>query len=168
MAKNLIGGNTTTINESGNDISVELNSTYTNFIDIDETLKTTAQTLPEAINELTPVILYNDEDSSISAKASLTLSDSAANYTYLEIFYGWDGGGFGLSSNKIYKANGKKANLGQSVFNNGYIYTASSTWSISGTAMTMTIGEYWRWGTSGTPSRTQTNQMAIYQVIGYK
>lgn len=51
MAKNLIGGNTTTINESGDDISVELNSTYTNFIDVNETLNTTAQTLPEAINE---------------------------------------------------------------------------------------------------------------------
>lgn len=62
MAKNLIGGNTTTINESGNDIAVDLNTTYTNFIDVNETLQTTAQTLPEAINELYDGMYYKSGD----------------------------------------------------------------------------------------------------------
>lgn len=52
MAKNLIAGDTTTIVENGNDISVELNQDYTDFIDINESLQTTANTLPSAINEL--------------------------------------------------------------------------------------------------------------------
>jgi len=51
MAKNLISGDTTTINENGNDIAVELNQEYVDFIDKDESLQTTAQTLPSAINE---------------------------------------------------------------------------------------------------------------------
>ena len=51
MAKNLIAGTTTTIVENGNDISVDLNTDYKDFIDESETLDTTAQTLPKAINE---------------------------------------------------------------------------------------------------------------------
>ena len=71
-------------------------------------------------NEFAPTTLYNNASGS---NTSIVLSDSVANYTYIEIFYGWgDGTTFGLSSEKIYDPSGKKANLKITALNNGYIY----------------------------------------------
>jgi hypothetical protein len=117
-------------------------------------------------NELTPVVLYNNASGSTTTIS--TLSDSVANYNYIEIFYGWAGGStFGLSSERIYNPNGAKANLKITALNNGYIYIASSLWTLSGTSITLNTGEQWRIGTSPTVTRTQTNQIGIVRVLGY-
>lgn len=117
-------------------------------------------------NEFAPTTLYNNASGS---NTSIVISDSSANYNYIEIFYGWgDGTTFGLSSERIYNPNGKKANLKITALNNGYIYIASSLWTISGTSITLNTGEQWRIGTSPNVTRTQTNQIGIVRVLGYK
>ena len=117
-------------------------------------------------NEFAPTVLYNNASGS---NTSIVISDSAANYTYIEIFYGWgDGTTFGLSSELIYNPNGAKANLKITALNNNYLYVASSLWTISGTSITLNSGEQWRIGTSPNVTRTQTNQIGIVRVLGYK
>lgn len=168
MAKNLIGGNTTTIVENGNDIAVDLNEDYKDTVDSVGSvgsLETTDKTsIVNAINELVPYVLFDGTAST----SSVDLSDSASGYSYLEIFYGWTGFSFGCSSVKIQAPTTHTANLTQTVVNNSYLYHAVSVWTISGTTITNTVGEYWRFGTSGNPTRTATNQIAIYYVVGYK
>ncbi len=63
--------------------------------------------IEDAINALTPVTLYNNTSGTLS---TITLSETSANFTYLEIFYAKDLNS-GFSSIKIYYPNGKYGNL---------------------------------------------------------
>lgn len=66
MAKNLISGDTTTINENGNDIAVELNQEYKDTVDSvgsADSLETTDKTsLVSAINEIYDDLYFKDGD----------------------------------------------------------------------------------------------------------
>ena len=107
--------------------------------------------------------LYNDPSGSTS---SITLNDSVSNYTYLEIFYGWSG--FGHQSTRCYVPLGGNVNLGTIVVNNGAIYWAESEWTPTTNKINLSKGEYWRLQTSGSGTRSTTNQISIYRVVGYK
>lgn len=113
------------------------------------------------------VTLYNNTSGSTS---EITLSESASNYDRLEIFYGWDlnDGTFGLTSMKIDLEITSIANLTCHALNNSQLYIASSQWTISNNKITPTISEYWRLTTTGYPIRTQTANVSIYKVVGYK
>ena len=60
------------------------------------------------------------------------------------------------------------ANLTCHALNNSQLYIASSQWTISNNKITPTISEYWRLTTTGYPIRTQTANVSIYKVVGYK
>lgn len=53
--------------------------------DLLTTLSNNISALQTSVNKLTPTVLYNND--SASTQSSITLSDSAANYTRLVIFY---------------------------------------------------------------------------------
>lgn len=84
MAKNLIAGTTTTIIESGSDISVDLNTNYKDFIDIDESLQTTANTLSSAINENNGRLnnLVYTEVVTLASNINVPANNSPATQTY--------------------------------------------------------------------------------------
>lgn len=67
MAKNLISGDTTTINENGNDISVELNQDYKDMVDsvgsVDSLETTDKNDLVSAINEIYDDLYYKPGES---------------------------------------------------------------------------------------------------------
>lgn len=109
------------------------------------------------------------ENSSGSA-STITLSDSVSNYSYLEIFFGWEQLDFGTLSTKYEVSLGGNVNLATIVQNGNYIYYAVSEWTPSGTSITQAKGEYWRGrvATSNAFTRTQDNKVAIYKVVGYK
>ena len=115
--------------------------------------------------ELAPTTLY---DNSTGSKTSITLNDSVANYTYIEIFYGWEAKGFGILSTRYDISQSCNVNLSTTVLNNGYVYFATSEWTPTTTNINLSKGEYWRIGTSGNATRGQSNNISIYKVLGYK
>lgn len=111
--------------------------------------------------------LYNNTS---GTDGTVTLSDSAANYDYLEIFYGKGTDTTNHKSEKIHAPNGKHVSLITG-------YTSSSTLSllyfkgvnISGTSITVsTHGRTSIDGSGGTAIAQTTNYIKIYKVLGYK
>ena len=117
-----------------------------------------------------PYELYYDNTEKGTA-GSITLSDSANNYDYLEIYYNWEED-YGYNSAKINNPDGKIASIFSCYDNGTYYYTETTRYSINGTSFTRDNGVRWRFGTSGSPTRTNTTtsggSIRIYQIIGYK
>lgn len=116
----------------------------------------------------TPTVLYNNASGTTSSIT--TLSDNLSNYSYIEIFYGWDTGDFGILSTRYDLSSSYVVNLSTIVFNNNYIYFGTSKWSASGTNFTLSGGEYWRGRVANQSAftRTQSNNVAIFKILGYK
>ena len=152
--------------EDMNEIKSVVNGNYNEVGNITNLNTTDKSSVVNAINELTPVVLYTNADGTVSTIS--TLSDSVANYTYIEIYYGWIGGSFGLLSTRVHRPTSTNVNLSTSVLNNSALYFADSQWTLSGTSITNTKGEYWRIQTNGTVTRATQNNVAIFKVIGYK
>lgn len=115
-----------------------------------------------------PTVLYNNTSGTTSSIT--TLSDNLSNYSYIEIFYGWDTGDFGILSTRYDLSSSYEVNLSTMVFNNNYIYFGTSKWTASGTNLTLSGGEYWRGrvATQSAFTRTQSNNVAVFKVLGYK
>lgn len=121
-----------------------------------------------AINGMLPVVLFDSMDSP-SYGASVTLSETAANYDYLEII-------FRYSSNNAFKSilipspNGKKVFLDGSYDNGTYLYTCTGTYTINGTTMTRDGEVRWRFATGGANNTrtTATTNLQIGMVLGFK
>ena len=127
-----------------------------------------------------PTVLYT---SSVGISGTLTLSYSAANYTYLEIFYA-DNNTRQLNSVKVYNPNGKYITLSCIEPRSGNVtprtYIRSSGWTISGTTMTAgrtdlaetATGIYAQLGphVGGTDIHVAVeaiNKIKIFRVVGY-
>ena len=107
--------------------------------------------------------LYND---GTGTTGDITLSDSAANYTYMEIFYRSTNDNI-RGSVKVYSPNGKYANMNIcSVDSSGHFYIKTKTVSISGT--TITQYGYAGYVDATTGAYTAENGFYIFRVIGWK
>lgn len=119
--------------------------------------------------QLKPTGLYGNAS---GTSGTITLSETAANYNYLEIFYSANTSA-GYASMKVSAPNGKTINLnhmgGQS---SNYLECYSAQVAISGTSVTfksgksMSInntGSSWGWG-----GFSNTNEIKIYKILGYK
>lgn len=118
-------------------------------------------------NVLVPYELYS---SSTGETGNVTLSDSSANYEYLEIYYRYSTSDtYGDYYSKISTPNGNKIALNIMLDNNNYCYQLYCTYSISGTTMTKGTPVQWRFDTSGNNARsTPSTVFAITKVVGYK
>ena len=134
---------------------------------VDDNISDPLQVYDDSGNEiLNEVVLYNNASGSAT---SLTLSETSANFTYCEIFYGLPGGVYGYNSAKIYSPNGKEAGLISIGQSNGYVYLNSAVATISGT--NITISNDYRTRLATTPGITITsdvNQITIYRVVGFR
>lgn len=131
-------------------------------------------------NNSSPLQVYDDEgneilnkkvlyENSTGATGNITLSETSANFEYIEIFFKYADDTLGYSSVKLYQPNGKTANLSMELLNNSYLYISSSRWAFNGINLSKVTNERWRIGTSGSPTRTQnSNDILIYRVVGYK
>lgn len=171
MAKNLIAGDTTTIIENGNDIAVDLNEDYKDTVDSvgnANNLETTDKTsLVNAINELVPVVLY---DNSSYTGGSITISDSAANYSRFIIEYAnYDGM---YQSIIVDNPNGKSFTaIHCSVVATPYVYQQYTKYTINGSNITMNWSAQSRIAHNGatTVTYSTTNPSTyIRKVLGYK
>ena len=153
-------------------------STLTNAIGSLTTLTTTNKTnLVNAINELVtkltplvPNVLYNE---TLGTSGTVTLSDSAANYAYLEIYYGstqnnvlrWE-------YTKLFNPNGKNFMCRVHwIYNtNGSTQTITEVNTISGNKITRGESSGWNVDANGQcwAGGYGTRPFYIYKVIGYK
>ncbi len=163
-----INGNSITITANrGQQINIRANTTQS----ADETCYITrvvgynGTVIPSEFEINEPTLLF--DDTNIGSLGPITLNDSASNYRYLEILYSW-GDAFGMSSMKYDMASPNKINLDQIVYNNSRVYWASNRWAVSGTTLSYSEGEFWSIGTSGSGSRSTTQVIRVYKVLGYK
>lgn len=103
-------------------------------------------------------------------KGAITLSDSAANYDYLEFFWKHDDGVCG--SQRIADPNGKTIGINAtSSTSYGYLWFAYKGMNISGTQCTLNtdhaVGEL-GFTNDGTMERRKQDKLGITKVIGYK
>lgn len=109
----------------------------------------------------TAKVLFNDSNGSTQA---ITLSDSAANYDYMRIYFKKSSGYNGYSTTDVYKPNGKVVDL--TIFepyrNNSVTWFASKTVTISGT--TISSYDYSNGQISSSPASGSQNEIAIYRV----
>jgi len=109
---------------------------------------------------LEPTVLYNNDT---GTNSTAILSNSAANYDYIEIYFKNNDGFY--ASQKVYEPNGKSVCL-TSTFTGGSNYVlkfAGAT--ISGTSIT--IDDYWEFNLNGA-SRIDPGNAYITKVVGYK
>lgn len=125
--------------------------------------------IENAINALIPVQLFNNTSGTLS---TITLSETSANFTYLEIFYTRNTAD-GFSSVKVYSPNGKYANLmliPAQISNDIGFYGARIY--INGTSITFQNGKGMTINGSGDnfykSGYSITNEIKIFRVIGYR
>ena len=116
-----------------------------------------------------PVVLYNNSN---GTQGTITLSQSAANFVILEIFYGSTSGG--CKSTRVYSPNNKYASLSYEWFdksnssNVGHI-TAKKEVKISGTSITNSyIRRIYFYPNYTKPLEDGNDNVSIFTVIGYK
>lgn len=112
------------------------------------------------------VVLYDNPSGS---NETITLSDSLANYTYLEIFYRNNDGY--LESKKIYKPNGKYTTLmAFTGMTNSAIYSKFRVIKMNDKTISTESTRYREFllADSGIGSWKQGNYIFITRVVGYK
>ena len=108
-----------------------------------------------------PVVLYND---ATGTSGSVTLSSSAGNYTYLEIFY--KGNDNQYSSVKVFEPDGKQVSMLVSLTYNNRIYFKQKIVTISGTSITNANNSQGSFNASQ-QDWNNANYIYITRVIGY-
>ena len=123
-----------------------------------------------------PTTLYS---SSSGSTGTITLSQSAANFSYLEIFY-TDNNSRQPNCAKINSPNGKYISLScmepSTVNSDVRLYLRTSAWTISGTSMTVgrtsyngkNDGVFATIYSGGTVSVEHQQHIKIYKILGYK
>jgi microcystin-dependent protein len=116
-----------------------------------------------AVNNLKEVVLYNN---ATGTTGTVTLSDSSANYTYLEIYFNKSGC---YGSVKIYQPNGKDVALFVSnAYDTGLTQDFTSKININGTSITKLFYMYKNYNASGFTGAGIANEIVINRVVGYK
>lgn len=112
---------------------------------------------------LSEVELYND---STGTSGTVTLSESAANFTYIEIFYRSNDLDFG--SVKIYQPNGKKACLMLATpFSGTILYLKTARLAISGTSIHKESENELELQNGSSISAYSASNIYITRVVGY-
>ena len=117
-------------------------------------------------------VLY-EGNSDTPTEKSITLSDSAANYDYLEIFYIVYANQYRMYySVKVDEPNGKTVGLFGAFDNGTRLYEETASYSVSGTSLTRGSSARWRFGVGENQTRTDTTtndpSVWITKVVGYK
>lgn len=121
--------------------------------------------------QLKPTTLYNNSSGTVG---TVTLSETSANFSYLEIFFGVHGGGWSMNSVKVSSPNGKQCSLSAVTFDNSdssnlaYINNAKLM-KISGTNITVDSYErMFKYYKDSNVYIDTENNIYIYKVIGYR
>ena len=109
-----------------------------------------------------PVVnLYNN---TTGTNGTVPLNESAANFRYLEIFFGKSE--IGMSSVKVYSPNGKTVCLVQAQYIEGTFQTVAKQGNISGTTITFSKSGFGNIGNNN--DVLEENKIYVYRVDGYR
>ena len=111
-----------------------------------------------------PTSLYNNTS---GTTGTVTLSQTAANFNYLEIFF-TDNNDYDRGSVRVYAPNGKQAALCLVEAGDDSTYIRRTRVSISGTSITIGNKGYIRYYSSKWDYVYGTNYIKIVRVVGYK
>lgn len=106
-------------------------------------------------------VLY---DNSTGTYGNLTLSESAANFDYLEVYVT---AGNRYSSTKVCNPNGKTVEVHVHGGNSTNDWLFYGNWTVSGTAMNCTINNTYS-HSDGAFTPNNTNELKIIKVVGYR
>ena len=108
-------------------------------------------------------LLYNNAS---GTTGTITLSNSAANYSFLEIQY-TDGSRY--MTQRVYSPNGKRTILERSVYGDGFLYENSTVLYINGTSITRDASLTGRaYCQNGGPNNVDTNNsLYVTSVVGW-
>lgn len=123
--------------------------------------------LNDKILELKDVVLY---ENNAVATGTVTLSETAANFNYLEIFYKDTNGNNEHASVKVFKPNGKNVSLNilsQSKYNVNSLRYATKTVKIEGTTIS-NLSSIVGYIEDGSFQIYNTSEIAIIRVDGYR
>lgn len=109
-----------------------------------------------------PKTLYNN---SSGTTGTVTLSETSANFTYLEIYFGDSANGSPHNSTKVYSPNGKKVATTICSKSGTNIRINTRNLTISGTSVTQANGQVIFPPSASTYT---VNEQKIYKIIGYK
>ena len=106
-------------------------------------------------------VLYNN---STGTYGNVTLSESAANFDYLEVFVKAGGKS---SSTKVCNPNGSTVEAHVHGGNATKDWLFYGSWTVSGTVMTCTVNNTYNHG-NGTYAPVSSNELNIVKVVGYR
>jgi hypothetical protein len=132
------------------------------------------QSVPEGYERVTQktyeeYVLYNDTNG--GTNGNVTLSDSAANYDYMEIYFRSNDGTEHTASQKIYSPNGKRAGLVYwFVFDGGATATYAKIKKVLINGTTISVEGYNEVGLGNgqMPGVNASNNIWITRVVGLK
>lgn len=121
----------------------------------------------EDFAEITPAS-YTLFDNINGTQSTITLSDSSANYYFLEIYFKNNDNAYCMSA--VYEPNGKTACINTMNVEPPYVYFKSAYVAISGSTITFTASKNGNaYASNGsTVTLSSNNQISIVRVVGYK
>ena len=138
--------------------------------DFSDSLESTSEfnTLIKAINDAENFSgkmtdLYFNES---GTNGTITLSDSAANYDYLEIYYCSNDNDITMC--KVCNPNGKIASLSTTLIFENKMYQKAACLTISEKSITWLVSGFATIPNSSTPIINSTNNLRVVKVVGYK
>lgn len=122
-----------------------------------------------AINELNIKILspYSLFFNTSGTSSTITLSDNAVNYDYIEVYYFKDDGNY--MSTKIYDPNGKSLTLSSVTYYSNTLFLRASVIHINGKSVTWKSNDSGNGTVTGSSTSVDSSQVfKIIKIIGYK
>ena len=159
------------------DKNVELYFNGSNFVLIGSTVQnaySTSTTVPYSANytnsafQMVGTLLYNNVS---GTTGNVTLADSAANYSFIEIYYRNDFNDY--ASMKVCEPNGKQVAISTTTppditSTANRMYAKATRYTINGTSITVGASRDGAIRHEANAQITQTNDISVVKVIGYK
>lgn len=133
------------------------NNTVTHQIDLPEESGTI---------QLKPKTLFNNTS---GTTGTVTLNETAANFSYIDVVYSRDAGTYGYQTKRLYAPNGKRLTIDITEAQGAYMTFYTSKIAVSGTSISFVGGNGMSISNSfQLAGFVNVNEIKIFKVLGYK
>lgn len=151
-------------NNSGSDYTSRIIETSSGNLEMQNNLRVNGNITKNGNPLYGEIVLFSGDSNN-----NITLSDSAANYTYLEIWFRPNDSTDWQGYEKIYSPNGKTFDLNYAVlFAGTQVYIKNSAFSINGTSITQSYGIEYYFSNNSSVRFSQTSNIYITRIVGLK
>ena len=148
-----------------NEIKEVVNGNDDKIGDLSDLNTTNKDSLVSAINELLPVVLYENE---VGTSDNFTLSDSVANYKYIEVYVKQESYTGGYKHEKLEEPNGKKVMFNYERYETNPDRLQSFGLSVTFNGTAATVGDKFGFITGNQIYGTTAESIKVVKVLGYK